>query len=166
MSLSFVACIGFGQATATLVSQQMGNNNYKEAENYGWDSVKIGIYFFGALGMVVVAFPEFFLDFLSDDRLVIEAAAPGLRIMASLEAFIAAALILVQAHFGAGNTKFVMYVEALVHAVCLIPLAYLLAIVADFGFMGIWYSASVYVIALASILAWKFWEGTWKEIEV
>ena len=166
LSLSFVTCIGFGQAAATLVSQQMGKNNFAEAERYGWDSVKAGIYFFGAIGLLVAFFPHFFLDILSDDPLVIEAAAPGLQIMASLEAFIAAALILVQSHFGAGNTSFVMFVEGILHVVCLVPLAYLLALTFDFGFLGIWFSATVYVVALASILAWKFWEGHWKEIEV
>ena len=166
LTLSFVTCIGFGQATATLISQQMGKKNHDEAARYGWDSVKSGIYFFGAIGLIVCVFPSFFLEILSDDPLVIEAAAPGLQIMASLEAFIAAALILVQAHFGAGNTTFVMYVEGVLHVVCLVPLTYLLAIVLDFGFLGIWFSATVYVVALASILAWQFWKGHWKEIEV
>lgn len=166
LTLSFVTCIGFGQATATLVSQQMGKNQFRTAEKYAWDSVKIGIYFFGLIGLFVAFFPRPFLDILSDDPLVIDAAVPGLRIMASLEGFIAAALILIQAHYGAGNTKFVMYVEGIIHLVCLIPLAYLLAIVLDFGFLGIWLSATVYIVALALILMWKFWEGKWKQIEV
>lgn len=166
LTLSFVTCIGCGQATATLVSQQMGKGDFKEAERYGWDSVKIGMYFFGTIGLIVVLFPEFFLEILSDDPLVIEAAAPALRIMASLECFIAAALIMVQAHFGAGNTKFVMYVEGIIHFVCLMPLAYLFAIQLDLGFLGIWFSATVYIVGLAAILSWKFWEGQWKEIEV
>jgi len=166
LTLSFVTCIGFGQATATLVSQQMGEDNYEEAERYGWDSVKIGMYLFGAIGLAVVLFPEVFLEILSDDPLVIEAAAPALRIMASLEAFIAAALIMVQAHFGAGNTKFVMYVEGIIHFVCLMPLAYLFAITLDLGFLGIWFSATVYIVGLALILSWNFWKGRWKEIEV
>lgn len=166
LTLSFVTCIGFGQATATLVSQQMGDDNFAEAERYGWDSVKAGMYFFGSIGLLVAFFPEVFLDILSDDPLVIQAAAPGLQIAASLEAFIAAALILVQAHFGAGNTKFVMVVEGVLHLICLVPLAYLLAVVLDFGFMGVWTSFGAYVVALSGILAWKFWEGDWKEIEV
>jgi Na+-driven multidrug efflux pump len=166
LTLSFVTCIGFGQATATLVSQQMGDQNFREAERYGWDSVKAGMYFFGAIGLIVAFFPEFFLEILSDDPLVIEAAAPGLQIAASLEAFIAAALVLVQAHFGAGNTKFVMLVEGVLHIICLVPLAYLLAVALDFGFLGLWSSFGAYVVALACILAWKFWEGGWKEIEV
>lgn len=166
LSISFVTCIGFGQATATLVSQQMGKGQYKEAERYGWDSVKLGMYLFGALGLVVVFFPHMFLEFLSDDPLVIEMAAPGLRIMGSLEAFVAAALILVQAHFGAGNTKFVMYTEAIVHIVCLVPLAYFFSFTMELGFLGVWCAGATYIGVLAGVLAWKFWEGKWKEIKV
>ena len=166
LSIGFVTCIAFGQATATLVSQSMGDRNFDLAEHYGWDSVKLGMYFFGFLGLLVILFPEVFLDLLSDDQIVIEAAVPGLRIMASLEMFIAMALILTQALFGAGNTKFVMFAELVLHGICLVPLAYLFAVVIDLGFLGVWLSATVYVVALGAIMAWKFWEGSWKAIEV
>ncbi|QDG49260.1 MATE family efflux transporter [Persicimonas caeni] len=166
LSIGFVTCIAFGQATATLVSQSMGEKNYAEAEAFGWDSVKLGMYFFGFVGLLVILFPEAFLDVLSDDEIVIQAAVPGLRIMASLEMFIAMALILTQALFGAGNTKFVMVAELILHGVCLVPLAYLFAVVFDWGFLGVWMSATVYVVALGMVMAWKFWEGSWKEIEV
>ncbi|MFW5967615.1 MAG: MATE family efflux transporter, partial [Persicimonas sp.] len=139
---------------------------YEAAEAYGWDSVKLGMYFFGVLGLLVILWPEAVLDLLSDDKIVIQAAVPGLRIMASLQMFIATALILIQALFGAGNTKFVMIAELALHAFCLVPLAYVFSVWLDLGFLGVWLSASVYAIGLASVMAWKFWQGEWKEIEV
>jgi Na+-driven multidrug efflux pump len=166
MSIGFVTCIAFGQATATLVSQSMGEQNFAEAEAYGWDSVKLGMYFFGFLGILVLAFPHAFLDLLSDDQIVIDAAAPGMRIMASLQMFIAMALIMTQALFGAGNTKFVMVAELILHAVCLVPLAYLFSVVFELGFLGVWMSATAYVVLLGVVMAWKFWEGSWKNIVV
>lgn len=166
LSIGFVMCIAFGTATATLVSKSMGEKRFELAEAYGWDSVKIGAYFFGVLGLIIILQPAFFLDLLTDDPLVINAAIPGLRIMASLEIFIAMALILTQALFGAGNTRFVMWVELVLHGLCLAPLTYLLGVVLDFGFLGVWLSATIYVIVLAMVMAWKFWEGSWKDIEV
>ncbi len=166
LSIGFVTCIAFGQATATLVSQSMGEKKYAEAEAYGWDSVKVGMYFFGLLGLLAILFPETFLDLLSDDQIVIQAAIPGLRIMAALQMFIAMALILTQALFGAGNTKFVMIAEFTLHSVCLVPLAYIFSVVLHLGFVGVWFSGSCYVIGLGSVMAWKFWEGSWKEIRV
>ncbi|MEZ4460185.1 MAG: MATE family efflux transporter [bacterium] len=166
LSIGFVMCIAFGTAAATLVSRSMGEKRYDLAEAYGWDAVRIGSYVFGVIGLVIILQPAFFLDLLSDDAAVIHAAIPGLRIMAALEVFIAMALILTQALFGAGNTKFVMYVELLLHITCLAPLTYVFGVIFDLGFLGVWLSATVYVLALASAMAWKFWEGSWKRIEV
>ena len=166
LSIGFVTCIAFGTATATLVSQAMGRKNFQEASDYGWDSVKIGMYFYGTLGLIIILAPEFFLDFLSDDPMVIEAAAPGLQIMASLEMFIAMALVLTQALFGAGATRFVMIVEVLLHGLCLAPMAYLFAFVLDLGFLGVWFSGTLYVMLLALAMAIKFWKGSWTEINV
>lgn len=166
LSIGFVMCIAFGTATATLVSKSMGEKRFDLAEAYGWDSVKIGSYFFGAIGLIIILQPAFFLDLLTDDPQVINAAIPGLRIMAGLEIFIAMALILTQALFGAGNTRFVMWIELILHGLCLAPLTYLFGVVLDFGFLGVWLSATIYVMALAVAMAWKFWEGSWKEIEV
>ncbi|MEC9439935.1 MAG: MATE family efflux transporter [Myxococcota bacterium] len=166
LSIGFVTTIAFGTATATLVSQSMGKRNFQLASDYGWDSVKMGMYFYGALGLIVVAFPMQFLDFLSDDHQVMAAAVPGLRIMASLQMFIAMALVLTQALFGAGATRFVMIVEFILHGICLAPLAFLFAMVLDFGFLGVWLSGTLYVFLLAMVMGIKFWRGSWTSIEV
>ena len=166
LSIGFVTCIAFGTATATMVSQSMGRGRFHDAEAYGWDSVKMGMYFYGLVGLVVIAFPAAFLDLLSDDPIVIHGAISGLRIMAGLEMFVAMSLILTQALFGAGDTKFVMIVEFLLHGLCLAPLAYLFAVILGWGFMGIWVSATLYLGLLALAMAIKFWRGGWKHIKV
>lgn len=166
MSIGFVTCIAFGQATATLVSQSMGEKNFAEAEAYGWDSVKLGMYFFGFLGALVLIFPEAVLAILNSDPVVIQTAVPGMRIMAALQMFIAMALILTQALFGAGDTKFVMIAELILHMVCLVPLTWLFSVTLDLGFLGVWLSATAYVVLLGVAMAWKFWQGGWKRIVV
>ena len=166
LSIGFVTTIAFGTATATLVSESMGKKNFQRAADFGWDSVKLGMYFYGALGLVVCLLPEVFLDLLSDDPMVIAAATPGLRIMASLQMFVAMALVLTQALFGAGATRFVMIVEFLLHGLCLAPLAYLFAITWGVGFIGVWYAAAIYVSLLGIAMAIKFWSGSWSSIEV
>lgn len=166
LSIGFVTCIAFGTATATMVSQSMGRKRFNDAAAYGWDSVKMGMYFYGVLGLVVILAPEFFLDLLSDDPIVIQAAIPGLRIMAGLEMFVAMSLVLTQALFGAGDTKFVMIVEFVLHGLCLAPLAFLFGIYMELGFIGVWLSATVYLGLLSLVMAIKFWRGGWKSITV
>jgi MATE family multidrug resistance protein len=89
-----------------------------------------------------------------------------MRLMGSVASLISAGLILVQALFGAGNTKFVMIVEMLLHLACLIPLSYLLAVALDLGLLGAWSATAAYVVLLSTIMAWKFYEGKWKQIRI
>jgi Na+-driven multidrug efflux pump len=166
LMLIFMTSIAFGTATATLVGQSMGARDFDLAERYGWESVKMGMYFFGALGIAMIIWPEVFLGIFTDKADVISVAVPSTRLMGSVASLISAGLILVQALFGAGNTKFVMIVEMLLHLLCLIPLSYLLAVVLDLGMLGAWSATATYVVLLSSIMAWKFYEGKWKQIRI
>lgn len=166
LSITFMSALAFGTATATLVSQSLGRKEPDLAARYGWESVKLGVLIFGAIGLLSFIWPETALGLLSKDPAVIAAGTDSMRIMAALEAFIAAALILTQALYGAGESKFVMWVEMVLHIVCLVPLAYLLGIVLDFGMVGIWSSAAVYIATLALIMGAKFAGGSWKQTRV
>jgi MATE family multidrug resistance protein len=166
LMLIFMTSIAFGTATATLVGQSMGARDYDLAERYGWESVKMGMYVFVVLGIAMIIWPETFLGIFTDKTDVIEVASPSMRLMGSVASLISAGLILVQALFGAGNTKFVMIVEMCLHLLCLIPLSYLLAVVLDLGLLGAWAAAAAYVVLLSSIMAWKFYEGKWKQIRI
>ena len=164
--VGFVTCIAFGTATATLISQQMGKRDYQGASDYGWDSVKLGMIFYGALGLLLIWAPHQALGLLSNDASVIAEAAPAMQLMGGMQMCVATGLILTQALFGAGATRFVMVVEFLLHGFCLAPMAYLFAFVFDWGFVGVWCSATLYVFLLALAMALKFWHGTWTEIEL
>jgi len=75
-------------------------------------------------------------------------------------------MILTQALFGAGNTRFVMVVELILHFACLVPLAWLLGITLGFGLIGIWSAAVTYVALLSTVMVWKFASGDWKAIKI
>jgi Na+-driven multidrug efflux pump len=75
-------------------------------------------------------------------------------------------MILTQALFGAGNTRFVMIVELILHFTCLVPLAWLFGITLHFGLIGIWAAGVIYVLLLAGIMTLKFRSGDWKKIAI
>jgi Na+-driven multidrug efflux pump len=166
LSISFMGSIAFGMATATLVSQSLGARRPELAARYGWESVKIGFAAMTALGILTIIFPEVVLSLFSKDQAVIDAAIPSLRLMAAFEGLIAAGLVLAQALYGAGNTKYVMYVELVLHFTCLVPLAWLFGVVLGGGPFGVWLAAATYIAALAGLMAWKFHEGKWKSIRL
>jgi Na+-driven multidrug efflux pump len=110
--------------------------------------------------------PQQVLWLMTKDPVVIEASTRPLQMCGLLEPLIVAAMVFTQALFGAGNTRFVMWVEFTLHFTCLVPLAYFFGVVIGWGIMGTWVAAGVYVVLLAMIMGWKFNEGSWKAIQI
>lgn len=166
LKLIFTACLAFGTSTATLVSQSLGEKNPERATRFGWTSVQLGLAIFGALGALQAIFAKEILGFVTHSELVQEAALNPMRVMGISTPMIAVGMILTQALFGAGNTRFVMIVELILHFTCLVPLAWVLGITAGYGLIGIWLAAVVYAVLLAAVMAWKFQRGDWKKIQL
>jgi MATE family multidrug resistance protein len=166
LSLTFFSCMAFGVATATLVSRSLGARQPEQAEQYAWSSVKLGCMMFAVVGALETVFPHSCIAFFNDSPAVIAAGVPSMRLMGACGPVIAAGMILTQALFGAGNPRFVMLVELLLHFWVLLPLAYLLGVLLHGGLLGVWTSAAVYVCLLTGIMAVKFRSGSWKSISI
>ncbi len=169
--LVFMTCIAFGSSTATLVSQSLGAKNPELAARYGWQSVKLMVPVMALVGLFMIFFPEALLRLylpvdaadtagLKDQVMAI--ASPALRVCGVLAPLAAAALVLTQALYGAGESRFVMVVELFLHMFCLVPLAWLFAVKLNFGLLGCWAAAGCYGLSLLCAMGWKFVSGGWK----
>ncbi|MES1174432.1 MAG: MATE family efflux transporter [Myxococcales bacterium] len=167
LKLTFTACLAFGTSTATLVSQSLGAGKPDAASNFGWVSVRLGLVIFGVVGLLEGVFlTSPLLHLVTQSPAVYETALVPMRMMGLCTPLIAVGMILTQALFGAGNTKFVMLVELVLHFFCLVPLAWLFGITLNLGLTGIWASAAVYVLLLTTVMVWKFRRGDWKSIAI
>jgi multidrug resistance protein, MATE family len=166
LMLVFTTCIAYGTATATLVSESLGKKLPELAARYAWEAVKLGAFIMAGVGLLMFLFPTGILRVYTHDLEVIRVATPALRMVALSAPLMAAALVFTQALFGAGNSRFVMYVEGSLHFCCLVPLAWLLGLKLGFGFLGVWSAAIAYVVLLTVIMGWKFFEGKWKAISI
>jgi len=167
LKLTFTACLAFGTSTATLVSQSLGSGRPDIATRFGWVSVRLGLIVFGVVGFLEgVVFTRELLGIVTQSPAVLEAALGPMRLMGIMTPMIAVGMILTQALFGAGNTRFVMVVELVLHFLCLVPLAWFLGITLNLGLWGIWGAAAVYVVLLTTIMLWKFNSGDWKAIRI
>jgi MATE family multidrug resistance protein len=167
LKLTFTACLAFGTSTATLVSQSLGAGQPDMAARFGWVSVRLGLVIFGVVGLLEgVLLTKPLLHFVTQSPAVYETALVPMRMMGLCTPLIAVGMILTQALFGAGNTRFVMLVELVLHFFCLVPLAWLFGITLNLGLPGIWTSAATYVVLLTSVMVWKFNRGDWKTITI
>ncbi len=166
MSVCFMGAMAFGTATASLVSQSLGEKKPDLAQTYAFESVKVAGILFAALGIFLFMCPEMISGWFSDVQAVIDVEADILRLLSPGVLIIACALIFTQSLFGAGCTKFVMCVEGSLHFLCLIPLSYLLGIVLDLGVLGMWSAVLVYASALCLIMFCKLKSGGWKKVQL
>jgi MATE family multidrug resistance protein len=175
MMLVFMTSLAFGTSTATLVSQCVGAKLPKLAERYVWQCVLLAVYAMAIFGLLTFFFPRpvltmFFpadIDSNQLKELVINAATPSLRLTALLlSPLSAAALVLTQALYGAGETRYIMIVEFFLHFLCLVPLAWFLAIFLGMGILGCWIAAIVYAALLLLACALKFVQGSWKRLNI
>lgn len=173
MMVVFLTCIAFGTSTATLVAQSLGAKKPDLASRYGWQSVLLITVVMGAIGAVVFAFPEELLRlFLPKDSARVEllkdaavaAAVPSLRFTGLIAPIAAAALVLTQALYGAGESRFVAVIEAVLHFGCLVPLAWVFAVTLEMGLVGCWYATAIYGLLLLGATAWRFAAGRWKAL--
>jgi putative MATE family efflux protein len=167
LKLTFTACIAFGTATATLVGQSLGRRQPDEAERYGWASVRLGVVVFGVVGLLEgFVFRDPLIGFIAKSEAVRETMKLPMSMMGGATPLIAVALILSEALFGAGNTRFVAAAQFVLVFGILVPLSFVLALPAGFGLLGIWISACVYAVLAGTTMGLKFRAGSWKSIKL
>ena len=167
LNLTFTACLAFGTAAATLVAQSLAAKRPDDASRFGWASVKLGLVVFGVVGILEgVIFPRQILHFISHSEAVREAALLPMKMMAWVTPIIAVAMILSEALFGAGNTKFVAAAQFCLVFFLLVPLAWTLGVALNLGLTGMWIGAVAYSIGAAVVMTLKFRGGTWKLIKL
>jgi MATE family multidrug resistance protein len=165
MMLTFTACIAFGTSTATLVSQSLGRKEPDEAARYGWASVRLGIIVFGVVGLCEgLIFREQVIHVFAATPGVRHAMHEPMMLVGVVTPIISIALILSEALFGAGSTKFVAAAQFLLVFGVLVPGAWLVGLQLHVGLNGIWIAACCYAILAASVMAAKFRAGGWKRI--
>lgn len=167
LKLTFTACIAFGTATATLVAQSLAAKRPDDASRFGWASVRLGLVLFGVVGLCEgVLFTPQILRFITHSEAVRVAAETPMRMMGIVTPVIAVAMILSEALFGAGNTKFVAAAQFCLVFFLLVPLAYVFGIKVGLGLNGMWAAAVSYAIGAAIVMTLKFRGGAWKSIDL
>jgi len=164
LSFSFMPGWGIGMAGSTLIGQALGGKKYKGARHFGWASVRFGMLFMGLSGACFILFTRPILSLFTPDTNVIDAGIVPLIILGSVQLFNAIGVILAGCLEGAGATHWVMKMDFIIQWIILLPLAYLLAVVLDWGSVGAWTSIGFGMILYSLVMIRKFQGDSWMNI--
>ncbi len=165
--VAFLPGLGLGLAAATLVGQALGRRDIADAQQWGWDVIKVGIVIMLILGLPMAIFPEAILGaFFKNEPETLALATLPLR-LAGLTIWTEAILmVLLNCLMGAGATKIGLFVNVGMQWGLFLPIAYLIGPVLGWGLIGIWVARIVYR-ATQSVLLILIWRTRiWSDISV
>ena len=157
---------GISNAASTLVGQNLGAKKPERAERAVWVTGVANMILLGAIGLILVVYPEPFIRIFIDNENVVKSGVLGLRIISI--GFIAYGLgmVLVNSFNGAGDTSTPLKINIFAFWFVEIPLAWLLAIKSGLMEEGV-FIAIVIAESLMTFIAWiVFRRGKWKLKEV
>jgi putative MATE family efflux protein len=168
ISLVFLPAVGLGQATNTMVGQNLGAGKAERAERAVKLAVNVGAAVMFALAIVAAAFPEpivsvFMATGTDEAARTVAYSSEYLRIRTVEFAFIGVFQVLVGAYRGAGNTKTAMVFSMVTLWLIRVPAVFYLAFETSLGATGIWIGVALgHVVGAIAAGLW-FTRGTWKE---
>jgi putative MATE family efflux protein len=158
--------LGFGFVAASMVGQALGRGDVRDAEAWGWDTVKIAVIVVGSMGLPMVLIPQTLLSCFLHDPLTREIAVDALRLVGATMGIDAVGLVLLNAMYGAGHSRPVFVVGTTLQWGMGLPLAYLAGPVMGLDLVWIWGAILLYRGGQSAIYA-HMWRGRgWSEVEL
>lgn len=153
---SYMPGYGLAVAATTLVGQNLGANQKKEAYSYGMLTTGIAVLFMSFIGVILYFFSPWFVIWFTTDKNVIDMVTTALRIDAFAQPALAIGLVLAGALQGAGDTKSPMYSTAVGMWVIRVIGVYILGIQMGMGIAGVWLSILIDLFVRAGYLLLRF----------
>lgn len=157
---------GMANAAATLVGQNLGAGAPERAETSVWRAAKWNTIFLVVIAVVFYIFSESILSIFGGTENARAIGIQALRIICFGYIFFAYGMVIGQAFNGAGDTFTPLIISFVVFWLIQIPLAYLLALVYDWGPNGVFFCIAFCHSLYAIIAIALFRRGKWKEVKV
>jgi len=170
MHLSFMPAVGISIAAQAMVGKAMGRGRPDIALARTMLALKITLGYMGLCALCFVVFREQLIAVFINEGTSAEETARLIEIGAIImiaaavfQVFDAVAITLTGALRGAGDTVWPGVVTIILSWVCIPGVGWLLIVVMpEWGSIGPWIGASLYIIGLGIALGFRFWGGKWK----
>jgi len=165
-AIIYMPAFALNMAAAVLIGQNLGAGNHDRAENIGWKIALSGGVIISLMAFVVFIQAEQLASLLTKNADVMEETIRYLRITMVSEPFMAMSVILAGCLQGAGDTKTTMWIIIIAMWFIRLPLAYLLALILDFGATGVWVAMIISMMVQGILMTGRFRQGYWKTLEM
>ncbi|MFZ5997629.1 MAG: MATE family efflux transporter [Nitrospirota bacterium] len=162
----YLPAFALNMASSVLVGQNLGARNPGRAEKVGWKMATAGITFISVMALIIFIWAERFAAMVTRDPAVLKETARYLRVNMFSEPFMALSTILGGGLQGAGDTRGTMWIIVIAMWLIRLPLAYILALVFDYGAPGVWYAMVASMSIQGILMALRFHKGVWKNLKV
>ncbi|MFP4199827.1 MAG: MATE family efflux transporter [Bacillota bacterium] len=162
-SVVFLPSLGLGQATTTIVGQNLGADRPDRADratNLG-SGIAFGVLTAFAIGVYLLSRPIAGI-FLPGEEVAIQLTSHYLSVIAFSFGFLGILNVANGAFRGAGHTVAAMAFSLLSMLGLRVPLAYILSRFTEMGTTGLWWAVAISNILGGAIALWWFTRGTWK----
>ena len=177
MHLSFMPAVGLSIAVTAVVGRQIGAGRKDLVPARTGLGLAVSLGYMGLCALCFVLFREplvaFFVQGMNDGgdpeqvARIVEIGATVLIVAAAFQVFDAAAICLTGALRGAGDTVWPGVVTMALSWTCLLGLGTLFThAMPGWGSIGPWVAAAIFITLLALAMAYRFYSGAWKRIEV
>lgn len=159
--VAVLPALGYGLAATSLVGQALGRKDKEDAARWGWDVSKVAALTVFLISIPGIVAPELLLSLFLRDPETLELAKLPLRIIACGVWMDGIGMVLLNAHFGAGDAKTVMIVSIVTQWFVLLPVAYLVGPVLGGGIVAIWLAQAGYRALQAGVFSYRWARGGW-----
>ena len=163
-SLSFMPCIGFSSAAASLVGQSLGLRRPERATRVGWATARMAVLWTSAIGLLMVLFPATWLSLFTSDPGVIAAGIGSVIVIGLAQPAQAVVFALAGSLRGAGDTRYTLRITAFNWIIVRLPLSVLLSAVLGLGLAGVWIALAADYFVRAGLMALRFRSGHWQRL--
>ncbi len=157
---------GLANAAATLVGQNLGARQPERAEKSVWIAGKMNMIFLGLVSIFFFFISEPIMKFFTNQPEVVANGTLCLQVVAFGYILYGYGMVVTQSFNGAGDTRTPTILNLIGFWGFQIPVAYILAIVLNFGPIGVFLAIAIAESVMAVVGILIFRKGKWKEIKI
>jgi len=161
ISIALMPAMGLGQATATMVGQNLGASKPERARRVAWAGVLISTLILVAAAALVIPTRSHLIRFFMSDPEVLRIGVRMLLLVGFAFPFMGIIQVMTGVYQGSGHTAYSMFFGLFRLWGLRIPLIYLLAYVLPWGASGVWWAMFWSNMGTALVSLGCFLTGNW-----